>query len=95
MRWILLLGLVLFVGCNAPLTEDEARTVCDSTGASEATFNEGVDLAQNDEADGLSAAESMELFRGDCRDECDSTTDTCYVNCTTCADAIVRYVYND
>ncbi len=94
MRWLLLLCLLAFVGCNS-LTEDQARAICDSAGASDASFNEAVSLAQEDEADGLTAAESMDLFVGDCEDVCSNGSATCITDCTTCTDAVVIFVYSN
>jgi hypothetical protein len=94
MRWALLLGLMLLVGCNAMLTEDQARTICDEAGASDESFDRGVDLAEEDKAEGLSASESRELFAGDCDDDC-GTDEECFSACTTCANAIVSHVYSE
>jgi len=92
--WVGMACVVALSGCVSPLTEAEARAICDSVGSTEGNFTGAVGLAQEDEAEGLTAAESLDLFRGDCDDACGEDTE-CYNDCLTCADAVVRYVYSD
>lgn len=95
MRWAaLLLCVVLFAGCRTELTEAQARAACDAAGASDESFDRGVELAEEDEAEGLTAEESLDLFDGDCEDECGADSE-CFSACFTCATAIVNYVYAD
>jgi hypothetical protein len=95
MRWAAASLCVLLIGGCAPVvTEDQARATCAAVGVSDAAFNDAVNLAQGDEADGLSAAESKSLFRGDCEDDC-SDDQACVDDCTTCTSAVVDFAYSN
>ena len=94
MRWAILACVMLLVGCNAMVTEDQARETCTSVGVSSDDFDAAVDLAEQDEMDGLSAAESRNLFSGDCEDSC-GDDNQCFSDCRTCTNAVVSFVYSN
>jgi hypothetical protein len=95
MRWaVVFLCVLLIGGCPPVVTENQARDTCAAVGFSDTEFNDAVNLAQGDEADGLSAAESKSLFRGDCADGC-GEEQACVNDCTTCTTAVVDFVYSN
>lgn len=93
MRWAALLCVLLIGGCTAVVTEEQARATCAAVGFSDQNFDDAVITAQGDETDGLSAAESKSLFRGDCQDDC-GDDQACVNDCTTCTSAVVNFVYS-
>lgn len=93
MRQISLIGLLLVAGCNAVVTQEQARSVCESVGASESTFQEAISFAERDKSDGFSAGESMQFARGGCENICDDDA-SCVSDCTTCSNAVINFVFS-
>lgn len=98
MRKLMVLGLLALAGCNGEggtVNAAAGRSICESAGGSAGQFDQAVQLAEEDKASGLSAAESMELFMGDCTDDCPAGDAACLETCTTCTDAAVILVYHE
>lgn len=87
-----LVCLMVIAGCNAAGSANQARSICESVGVPAEVVTEAIELAQEDRAEGLSAAESKELFDGDCADIC-GEDEECISDCTTCFYAVVDAVY--
>lgn len=93
MRRILLIGLLLVAGCNAVVTLDQARTVCEEVGVSEAGIQNAISFAERDKNDGFSAAESMGFARAGCENSCDDDAQ-CLSDCTSCSNAVINFVFS-
>jgi len=85
--------VAMIAGCNAVLTEEQARSTCEAVNASQESINTAITLAEQDREKGRSADESRELFRGDCEGSCGDDAQ-CFSDCTTCANAVVQFVYS-
>jgi hypothetical protein len=83
----------LISGCPTGVTEEQARTTCAANGFSDADFNDIVNQALADRAQGLSASESEALFRGDCENDI-CTDESCVTECGACTAAAVNFAYS-